>query len=269
VPSLASVAHLKMRTVSADAPLMTGRWWLIGAAGALAGAVVLGLLVHPHVGSGRACEGIGFGCTPERDTDTALIVGVYGVAAFSTLVVTWLRSRRGRPWRATLAGGVAITVMATAVAVWSQLPDYQASPGPLNAARARWERVLADGRAVASTGTPLGDALREIRRRGPVTCRDAYGRSTGSHRFEWEHRGPAAGYGLSSGAATAAALGRWAERLRVRGVPVSIEDPGGDPAADRRLHIHGSGVADGVLSVRASAYIPEFEITASTGCHQG
>jgi len=102
VPSLASVAHLKMRTVSADAPLMTGRWWLIGAAGALAGAVVLGVLVHPHVGSGRACEGIGFGCTPERDTDTALIVGVYGVAAFGTLAVAWwrgsggsLRQRRG------------------------------------------------------------------------------------------------------------------------------------------------------------------------------
>ena len=247
---------------------MTGRWWLIAAVGAFAGAVALGVLVHPHVGSGRACEGLGFGCTPERDTDTALIVGVYCVAAFGTLVVAWWRCRRRRPWRAALTGGVAITVTATALAVWSQLPDYPASPGPLNAARAHWERVLADGRAVASAGTPLGDALREIRRRGPVTCRDAYGRSTGSRRFEWEHRGPGAGYGLSSGAATAAALGRWAERLRVRGVPVSIEDPSGDPAADRRLHILGSEAADGVLSVRASAYIPEFEITASTGCHR-
>jgi len=129
--------------------------------------------------------------------------------------------------------------------------------------------VLTDGRGVASAGTPLGDALREIRRRGPVACRDAYGRSTGSRRFEWEHRGPTAGYGLSSGAATATALGRWAERLRVRGVPVSIEDPGGDPAVDLRLQIGGPEAADGVLSVRASAYIPEVEITASTGCHRG
>ena len=170
--------------------------------------------------------------------------------------------------RAILAGGIAVTVTATALAVWSQLPDYPASPGPLKAGRAHWERVLADGRAVASTGTPLGDALREIRRTGPVACLDAYGRSTGSHRFEWERRGPSPGYGLSSGAATAADLGRWADRLRVRGVPVSIEDPGGDPASDRRLRIRGSGVADGVLSVRASAYIPELEITASTGCHR-
>jgi len=138
----------------------------------------------------------------------------------------------------------------------------------LKAGRAHWERVLADGRAVASAGTPLGDALREIRRTGPVACLDAYGRPTGSHRFEWERRGPSAGYGLSSGAATAADLGRWAERLRVRGVAVSIEGPGGYPAADRRLHVRGSGVADGVLSVRASAYIPELEITVSTGCHR-
>ena len=247
---------------------MSGRWWLIGAAGALAGSVALGVLVHPHVGSGRACEGIGFGCTPERDTDTALVVGVYGVAALGTLVVSWGLWRGRRPWRAALAAGLAITVTATALAVWSQLPRYPASPGPLKAGRAHWERVLADGRAVASTGTPLGDALREIRRTGPVACLDAYGRSTGSHRFEWEHRGPSPGYGLSSGAATAAELGRWADRLRVRGVPVSIEDPGGDPAADRRLRIRGSGVADGVLSVRASAYISELEITASTGCHR-
>jgi hypothetical protein len=104
---------------------------------------------------------------------------------------------------------------------------------------------------------------------GPVACLDGYGRPTGSHRVEWEHRGPSTGYGLSSGAAPAAALGRWAERLRVRGVPVSVEDPGRDPAADRRLRIRDSGAADGVLSVRASAYIPEFEITASTGCHRG
>lgn len=247
---------------------MTGRWWLLAAAGAFAGAVALGVLVHPHVGSGRSCEGIGFGCTPERDTDTALIVTVYGAAALGTLAGTWWLQRAGGPWRAALAGGVAITMAGTALAVASQLPRYPASPGSLKAGRAHWERVLADGRAVASAGTPLGDALREIRRTGPVACLDAYGRPTGSHRFAWERRAPSAGYELSNGAATADALRRWAERLRVRGVPVSIDDPGGDPAADRRLYIRGSGVADGVLSVRASAYIPELEITVSTGCHR-
>jgi hypothetical protein len=247
---------------------MTARWWLIAAAGAFAGALALGVLVHPHVGSGQACEGIGFGCTPERDTDTALIVAVYGVTTFAALATAWWRFHRRLAWRAVLVAGLTVTVLATVLTTWSQLPRYPTSPGPLSEARAHWERVLGDGRAVAPAGTPLGDALREIRRKGPVACRDAYGRSTGSRRFEWTHRGASAGYGLSSGPATAAALGRWAERLRVRGVPVSIEDPGGDPAADRRLRIRGSRVADGVLSVRASAYIPELEITASTGCHR-
>jgi hypothetical protein len=248
---------------------MAARGWLVAGAGAVAGAVVLGLLVHPHVGSGSSCEGIGFGCTPERDLDTALIVLVYGATALAALSIAWWRSRRGRPWRAALVTGAAVTVLATAVAIWSQLPRYSTSPGPLSAARAHWERVLADGRAVASSGTPLGDALRGIRRTGPVPCRDAYGRSTGSRRFEWATRGASASYGVSSGAPTAAALGRWAERLHARGVAVTIDDPDGDPGSDRRLRIRGSAADDaGVLAVRASAYIAELEITASTGCHR-
>jgi len=146
----------------------------------LAGAVLLGLLVHPFVGSGRTCDGIGFGCTPERDTDTLLIVVVYTVAALVTLVVAWRRSRRGRRWRTALVAGIAITMLATGAAAWSQLPRYPTSPGPLSAAGERWERVLADGRAVASPGTPLGDTLRDLERRRPLICRDAYGRSTGT-----------------------------------------------------------------------------------------
>jgi hypothetical protein len=47
------------------------------------------------------------------------------------------------------------------------------SPGTLSAARDLVERVLADGIAVAPRGTPLGDALRKLRPRGPVACRDA------------------------------------------------------------------------------------------------
>jgi hypothetical protein len=248
---------------------MAARVWSIAVAGAVAGAVVLGVLVHPHVGSGRSCEGIGFGCTPERDLDTALIVAVYGVTAAAAIALAWWRSRRGRAWRAALAAGVAVTVLATALAVWSQLPRYASSPGPLSAARAHWERVLAEGRAVAPGGTPLGDALRGIRRTGPLSCRDAYGRSTGSRRLEWASHRPAGAYGLESGPPMAAALGRWARRLRARGVAVEIDDRGGDPASDRRLRIRGSAADDaGVLSVRASAYISELEVTASTGCHR-
>jgi hypothetical protein len=78
---------LKRRVRAADAPpVWTWRWSLAGAS-ALTGAVVLGPLVHPYVGSGGACEGIGFGCTPERDTDTLLIVGVYTVPALLTVLV--------------------------------------------------------------------------------------------------------------------------------------------------------------------------------------
>jgi hypothetical protein len=251
---------------------MAARGWLIAGAGALAGAVVLAVLVHPHVGSGRACEGIGFGCTPERDTDTLLIVAVYAAALAATLGVAWWRARRRRPWRAALVAGLAITVLATALAVWSQLPRYATSPGPLSAARERLERVLADGEAVASLGTPLGNALRSLERRGPLACLDAYGRSTGSRRFQWSNPDPGAAYidaAGSPGAATAAALGRWADRLRARGVGVDIVDPGGDPASDRRLRVDGSGTAaGGALSVRASTYISQLEITASTGCHR-
>jgi hypothetical protein len=132
--------------------------------------------------------------------------------------------------------------------------------------------VLADGRAVVSPGTPLGDALRGLKRRGPLVCRDAYGRSTGTREFRWSNRGATnayAGSSDSSGALTAAALGRWADRLRGRGVGVNVSDPGGDPASDRRLEVRSSGPgAGGSLAVRASFYISALEITMATGCHR-
>lgn len=246
--------------------------WFIAGIGALAGAVVLAVLVHPFVGSGQRCEGIGFGCTPERDADTLLVVAVYAVAAVGTLLVARRRARRRRPWRWVLAAGIAITMLATAAAFASQLPRHPISTGPLGAARERWERVLADGRAAAPPGTPLGDALRGLEPRGPLTCRDAYGRPTGARELHWSNRGAVDAYAGStdgSGAATAAALGRWADRLRRRGVEVIVSDPTADPASDRRLSAGAySPAAGGFLYVRASFYIAELEITASTGCHR-
>jgi hypothetical protein len=258
--------------LEADADRMTEwRWWAAGA-GVLAGAVLLHHLIYPIVGSGLACEGIGFGCTPERQTDTLLIEAVYVVLAAGTFVIVWRRSRRGRPWRAALVAGVAITVLATAAATWSQLPRYQSAPGTLGAARQQWERVLADGRAVASRGTPLGDSLRSLDPGAARTCRDAYGRSTGTREFRWSNRGHTNAYGGSSdstGAATAAALGRWAERLRRPGLTVTVSDPDGNPASDRRLQANDSGAAlGGRLSVRAAFYASELEIEATTGCHR-
>jgi hypothetical protein len=185
----------------------------------------------------------------------------------------WRRSRPGRPWRTALVAGVAITVLATAAATWSQLPRYQSAPGTLSAARRHWERVFADGRAVGSRGTPLGDSLRTLDPGAARTCRDAYGRSTGTREFRWSNRGHTNAYGGSSdstGASTAAALGRWAERLRRPGLTVTISDPGGDPASDRRLQANDSGAAlGGRLSVRAAFYASELEIEAATGCHHG
>jgi hypothetical protein len=251
---------------------MSGWRWLAAAAGVLAGAVLLHQLVYPIVGSGLACEGIGFGCTPERQTDTLLIEAVYLVAAGATFVTVWRRTRRGRPWRAVLAGGVALTLLATAAATWSQLPRYRSAPGPLGAARERWERVLADGRAVASPGTPLGDSLRSLERGAARMCRDAYGRSTGAREFRWSNRGHTNAYGGSSdstGAATAAAVDRWAERLRRPGLNVTVSDPDGDPSSDRRLRASDSGAAPGGrLSVRAAFYASELEIEVTTGCHR-
>jgi hypothetical protein len=251
---------------------MSKRRWLIACALAVAGGILLGWLVHPYVGSGRACEGIGFGCTPERDTDTFLIVAVYSLAAAVTLAVAGWRSRRGGRWQAWLVAGIAVTALATGLMVWSQLPRYETAPGSLDAARAHWERVLADGWAVASPNTPLANALGQVERRGPITCRDAYGRSTGAHEYQWSNSGarnPFIG-STGSGAVTAAALGRWADRARARGLGADVTDPDGDPASDRRLRVGRSGrAASGGLSVRASTYASQLEIIASTGCHRG
>ena len=147
------------------------------------------MLVHPFVGSGLTCEGIGFGCTPERFTDSVLIAAVFGVAAYATLVVAGWRERRGRTWRRQLAAGMALTLVLTAATAWSQLPRHPTSPGPLSAAREHMDRVLADGIAVAPRGTPLGDALRELAPQGPLPCRDAYGRDTGARAFRWSGAG--------------------------------------------------------------------------------
>jgi hypothetical protein len=265
MPTTRAKAGLKRWGPGVDACLVAGGLWFIATMSVLAGAVALGVVVHPFVGSGQRCEGIGFGCTPERDLDTLFVVAVYATASLGTLLVLRRRARRGRPWSRALAAGIAITVLATAAAVWSQLPRYQFSPGPLNAARDRWELVLADGRAAAPAGTQLGDVLRSLPPRGPRTCRDAYGRSTGARAFQWSHRGASGAYTGS----TAAALQRWADRLRRRGEVVTLTDPGGDPTSDRRLRVGRFGTAaNGVLYVRASFYMGELEITATTGCHE-
>jgi hypothetical protein len=69
-------AALKRWGPGADACLVAGWKWLIAAASVVVGAVMLGVFVHPFVGSGQRCEGIGFGCTPERDLDALLVVAV-------------------------------------------------------------------------------------------------------------------------------------------------------------------------------------------------
>ena len=239
---------------------MAGLRWLTAVAVALAGAVLAGTLAHPFVGSGTSCEGIGFGCTPERDFDTFLIVAVYVVGAAATLSIAFRLQRSGRRWRAALGAGLALTLLATGVAAWSQLPRHRVSPGPLDSSLERWERVLADGRSAAPAGTPLGEAIRGLERRGPLACRDAYGRSTGARSYRW-----ASGRVRDFGGSTAPTLDRWGVRLRRRGERARLS--GG--ASDRRLQVGGYGLsAGGVLYVRVSAYISELELTTTTGCHR-
>jgi hypothetical protein len=235
--------------------------------------VLLGSLAYPVVGSGERCQGIGFGCTPERELYTLLVIAVYTIGAVATLVIAWKRDRRGLGFARALSVGTAITLAATGAAMWSQLPRYTVSPGSLSHARERWERVLADGRAVAPAGTALGNALRDLVVDGPRMCRDAYDRATGARTYRWsspEGRNPYLGSGASTGAVTAAALDRWSTRLRSRGLNATVTDPGSDPASDRRLHVGPNGGAGGGnMYVRASFYISELEITAATGCHRG
>lgn len=258
--ALRAGAPLKRRGAGADVGGVASLSWLTAVAVALAGAVLVGALAHPFVGSGTSCEGIGFGCTPERDFDTLLIVAVYLVGAAATLSIAFRRQRRGRRWRAALGAGLALTLLATGLAAWSQLPHHRVSPGSLDSSLERWQRVLADGRSAAPSGTPLGDALRAFERRGPLACRDAYGRSTGARSYRW-----VSGRVRDFGRSTAPALDRWGARLRRRGERARLS--GG--ASDRRLQVGGYGLsAGGVLYVRGSAYISELELTATTGCHR-
>ena len=252
--------------------------WLTALVFALAGAVALGRLVHPYIGSGNTCEGIGFGCSPERLVDGFVIMAVFAVLAVASLLVAWRRARRGRRWRTALVAGIAITVLASSATVWSQLPRHHISPGPLSAALEQWERVLADGEAVAPAGTALGDVLRGVPRSGPITCRDQYDRSTGAREYRWSNRdesGVQRGSSNTPVAVTSAAIGSWADRLHERGVGATVADPTGDPTSDRRFQVGSYGQvgasdspAGGVLYLRASFYISELEITASTGCHR-
>ena len=240
---------------------MTRRRLWIALAGAAAVAVLLAVAIRPHLGSGTRCEGIGFGCDLERDTDTLLVLAVYsGCALLALLCARRLARRRIAP-RGVLIAGLAVTVLATGATAWSQLPRHPLAPGPLGPAAGWWERAFEDGRAAAPAGTELGDALRRLRRSGPATCRDEYERDTGGRELRWSATG-------RSDPESARLVAAWAERLRRRGIVAAIADPSTDPDADRRLQVDGAGPgAGGRMYVRASTYISQLEITASTGCH--
>jgi hypothetical protein len=86
--------------------------WLAVCACACGGAVLLGSLAYPVVGSGERCQGIGFGCTPERELYTLLVIAVYTIGAVATLVIAWKRDRRGLGFARALSVGTAITLAA-------------------------------------------------------------------------------------------------------------------------------------------------------------
>lgn len=249
---------------------MRRRWWLVAAVGAACGAVAAATIAYPYVGSGLYCEGLGRGCTPERLTDSALVAIVFGSAALATLAVAWWHDRRGRDWRTTLRIGAAATLVATGATVWSQLPRHPTAPGSLSDARERMDLILADGKAVAPQGTPLGDLLRELPLRGPEECSDAYGRPTGAQAMRWERFGQPVALSELHGTLTAAELNAWAERVRARGVEATVIEGSGDAISDRQLAIGTPGApGGGSVRVRSSIHFAQLEVVAATGCHEG
>lgn len=241
---------------------MTRRSLWIAVACAFAGGVLLAVSVHPFVGSGNTCEGIGFGCTPERDTDTLLVVTAYAVGALLTLLIARLLARRGSSTRRALIAGLVVTTLVTGATAWSQLPRHPGAPGPLGPAVDRWEQAFAEGRSAAPAGTRLGDALRGLRRRGPLECRDSYERSTGAHELRWSAR-------ATNDPATAQLVTDWAERLDRRAEFAVLLDPNGNSSSDRGMRVQGSGpAAGGSLTVNGSTYLAQPEIEATTGCHR-
>lgn len=229
-------------------------------------AVLLAVFVYPHVGSGTQCEGIGFGCSPERELDTAFVLFVYVVGILTT--ASW-SARGGRVQAATLAVGFVCTLALTGAAFAVQRPDYDYARGDLEAGVERWESVIDAGRRAARPGTPLARALASLHRTGPEPCRDAYGRATGGARYRWSS--PTTPHDEPVAATTAPALTAWARELRLQRLPAVLERSSSylnlgyaDPPA-RGVPRAANGA---VLSVSAYQGRPGLEITASTGCHR-
>lgn len=231
---------------------------LVTAAGI--GAVPLAIAGYARLGSGTACDGIGFGCTPERAFDTALVLVIYIVGVAAT---TWLATRRSSAWAVAMA--LIGTLGATGTAIAIQLPDYEYARGDLQHGLRQWESVIDVGRRSAGARTPLSHALAAMKRTGPEPCRDAYGRETGAWRYRWTY--PASRYHDPANGTTAPALATWVRELRSRRVPATHEQVSPE---DSRLSLGygGARANGGTLYVRASHYIPELEISVSTGCHR-
>ena len=216
-------------------------------------AIPIAAGVHEVVGSGHGCEGIGFGCTPERMMDTALVLLVYAVGlAVASIVALRAGSER------VLGVGVVLTLLATGIVTWAQRPQSRHAEGPLDEGLARWQRVVDAGRAEAPPGSDLAAVLGRLQRTGPTPCEDGYGRETGAFRYAWQASGPV--YSRQSDA-----VQRWGARLEEQGLRPLVELEGG---ADSLTLGYTTRPANGAtLSVRVRAYAGKLDIAASTGCH--
>ena len=226
------------------------------------GSVPLAPFAHGRVGSGTLCEGVGFGCVPERFFDTALVLLVYSAGVAAT---AWLCARRARRTAWALVAGLACTLAATGTAIAVQAPDHRYARGDLQSGLREWENVFDAGRRAAGSKTPLARALAALKRTGPEPCTDAYGRDTGAARYRWSY--PASPYHDPGNATTGPAMAAWARLLRAGRLTPQLEQR--DPEDVRlKLGYFDAPANGGVLAVRASHYIPELEISASTGCHR-
>jgi hypothetical protein len=231
----------------------------------VAGVVGLPFMVHDRIGSGTRCEGIGFGCTPEREIDTLLVTAVYAGSILLLAVVVCVVALSGRRTTTLLAGGVVVVALLTALTFGSQLPRYHTSTQPLATAVTEAELVLSSGHAPA-TGTPLATVLDGVRQAPPQRCLDAYERATGGWQVTWSYQGNPYRGVPEAEARTASALREWVDALRSQQEsPVLSDDRAGGVTG---LYLPTRRPDAGSLYLDARYYMGQVTLKLDTGCHR-
>ena len=240
-------------TEAADTPGMErvravgrGRAWVV----VLALAALATPLVYRRVEDAvweLGCEGLGFGCSPERAVAGAAGSLLYlAVLGLGGLAARKLRAPRRRLAAALAAAGLA-ALAAAAPVVESRWPYWTAAS--LEEGTREVASLAAGLRAAADAG-PVREALaRPASRR--LACLDNRGRDTGTASVVQEAAAP--------GVLAAAEAGRLADELRRRGYAVSASGP-------REVRHLLASRPDGLASVRIEQVGARVRAWIGTGC---